>query len=55
MSKKNRTITTMVSETEAKLIDGYVSEGIYCSRSDAVRIFIRHCIFVMEREGITIR
>ena len=55
MNRKNRTMTTMVSETEADLIDGYVEDGIYCSRSDAIRIFIRHCIFVMESQGIVIR
>ena len=52
---KNRTMTTMVSESEADIIDEYVDAGIYCSRSDAIRIFIRHCIFVMESEGIVIR
>lgn len=52
---KNRTMTTMVSESEADMIDGYVDKGIYCSRSDAIRIFIRHCLSVMDNEGVVIR
>lgn len=52
---KNRTMTTMVSESEADIIDEYVDAGIYCSRSDAIRIFIRHCLSLMENEGIVIR
>jgi len=48
---KNRTITANVSEMEVNFIDELVNEGYYCSRSDAVRAFIRHCINKIKREG----
>jgi len=45
---KNRVITTQISEKEAQKIDRLVSEGYYCSRSDAIRTFVRNSIANVE-------
>jgi Arc/MetJ-type ribon-helix-helix transcriptional regulator len=50
--RRNRTITAMVSEREVEVIDRLVENGYYCSRSDAVRAFVRYCIVRTERDGV---
>lgn len=50
--RRNRTITAMVSEREVEVIDRLVENGYYCSRSDAVRAFVRYCIARTERDGV---
>lgn len=50
--RKNKTITAMVSEREVSIIDNLVDKGYYCSRSDAIRAFVRYCITRSENEGI---
>ncbi len=47
----NRSITTSVSEREVRFIDDLVKNGDYCSRSDAIRSFVRCCIVRIERGG----
>jgi len=48
----NKTITAQMSEREVNLLDRIVSDGYYCSRSDAVRAFVRDGIVKTMREGI---
>jgi len=37
----NQTITSQMSEKEVELIDKLVTEGKFCSRSDAIRTLVR--------------
>ena len=48
----NRNITAQVSEREVEYLDHLVANGYYCSRSDAIRAFVRHCIKESMREGL---
>ncbi len=55
MVKKNQPITALISEREVKIIDKLVENGYYCSRSDAVRAFVRYGIALAESNGIAVK
>lgn len=52
VERNNRTITAIVSEREVAIIDQLVKEGYYCSRSDAIRSFVRYCIARSKHDGV---
>ncbi len=54
MIKKNQSITAMISEREVRIIDRLVENGYYCSRSDAVRAFVRYGISLAENNKVII-
>lgn len=48
----NKTITALVSEREVGILDDLVKNGYYCSRSDAIRAFVRYCLAKTAAEGV---
>ena len=49
---KNMSVTASISDREVKLLDRLVKEGYYCSRSDAVRAFVRYGLSEYQEKGI---
>lgn len=48
----NRIITAQISEKEFESINDLVNEGYYCSRSDAIRAFVRKSIEESRNNGM---
>lgn len=55
MAKKNQSIATQISEREVRIIDKLVDNGYYCSRSDAIRAFIRCGLALAEKDNVRIK
>lgn len=49
---KNKSVTANISEREVWLLDKLVEEGYYCSRSDAVRAFVRYGLNDFKEKGL---
>ena len=49
---KNKSVTANISEREVWLLDKLVEEGYYCSRSDAVRAFVRYGLNDFKERGL---